>query len=323
MTRWEGVEDEGATVESVARPLVEAGILDPLADRDDDARRWMDCDLCSFVENRFHHRLDPETVTPEQRAAWSFRALAPDERIRDPRRSDFIAAFWLVDRGARAGTLALATTTLGHTFLPVFSLYVFPGSRSGGLAYRALCATYQAAISAGFAGIRLATHWTWQAAVRRYLLRYRMWAWSFKRSLDFVWAGDLPPYTIAIDDRSARFAIDQDARTIDLIAASRDGEVLVWSELPAMMSSELGVSLRCHARSTFAVGLAVHGWPLLRAGDDVDEVAGSDIGGPDVLARKIAIFELLDRRSGFDVRAPRIPGLPYEAIEREFLRDRG
>ena len=90
-----------------------------------------------------------------------------------------------------------------------------------------------------------------------------------------------------------------------------------------MMSSELGVSLRCHARSTFAVGLAVHGWPLLRAGDDVDEVAGSDIGGPDVLARKIAIFELLDRRSGFDVRAPRIPGLPYEAIERELLRDRG
>jgi hypothetical protein len=36
-----------------------------------------------------------------------------------------------------------------------------------------------------------------------------------------------------------------------------------------------------------------------------------------VLAYKIAIFDFLDRQSGFDVRAPRIPGLPYEAIARK------
>jgi hypothetical protein len=76
--------------------------------------------------------------------------------------------------------------------------------------------------------------------------------------------------------------------------------------------------VRFHARSTFAVALAVHGWPLLRADDDIDKVAGWDIGGPDVLAHKIAIFEWLARRSGFDVRTPRIPGLPYDAIERRF-----
>ena len=74
-----------------------------------------------------------------------------------------------------------------------------------------------------------------------------------------------------------------------------------------------------HARSTLAVALAVHGWPLLRAGDDFDEVAGYDVGGPDVLARRIAVFEYLDRRSGFDVRVPRIPGLPYEVIAREYV----
>jgi len=84
-----------------------------------------------------------------------------------------------------------------------------------------------------------------------------------------------------------------------------------------MASGELAGHVLFHARSTFAVALAVHGWPLLRAGDDIDEVAGYDIGGPDVLACRIAVFDHLDRRSGFDVRAPRIPGLPYETIARE------
>jgi hypothetical protein len=199
----------------------------------------------------------------------------------------------------------------------VFSLYVFPSRRSSGLAYRALRAVHEASVAAGFIGIRVATHWTWQAAVRRYLFRYGMWAWSFKRSVDFVWARDLPPHTITIDDRTARFAVDRDDHTIELLAASRDGDVLVWNELPAMASTKLNGNLVFHARSTFAVALASHGWPLLRAGDDLDRAAGSDIGGPDVLARKIAIFEALDRRSGFDVRVPRIPGLPYEAFARE------
>jgi hypothetical protein len=36
-----------------------------------------------------------------------------------------------------------------------------------------------------------------------------------------------------------------------------------------------------------------------------------------VLAYKIGVFEALDRRNGFDVRTPRIPGLPYDAIARD------
>jgi hypothetical protein len=317
MTRRDRFDEDRAKVEAIVRPLVDNGVLDPVAERDDDAQRWMDCDLCSFVENRFHQRVDPEALASDQRAAWSRRALAPGERLLDPRRSEFYAVFWIVDRGVRAGTLALPTTTLGRQFMQVSSLYVFPARRSSGLAYRTLRAVYQSSVSAGFLGIRVATYWTWQAAVRRYVFRYGMWAWSFKRSLDFVWASHLPPYAITIDDHTARFAVDQDGRTFELLAASRDGDRLVWNELPAMASPELDNNVLFHARSTFAVALAVHGWPLLRAGDDLDEVAGYDIGGPDVLARKIAIFDYLDRRSGFDVRAPRIPGLPYEAIARE------
>lgn len=135
---------------------------------------------------------------------------------------------------------------------------------------------------------------------------------------NFVWTSSLPLHAITVGDCTARFAVDDGARTLELITASRDGDLLVWNELPAMASGELGGHVAFHARCTFAVALAVHGWPLLRAGDDLDEAAIYDAGGPDVLAHKIAMFELFDRQSGFEVRAPRIPGLPYEVIARKF-----
>jgi len=323
MRRRKRSEDEPATLESVVGPLIDGGMLEPLADRDDDAQLWMECDLCSYVENRFHHQLEPATLTDKKRAAWSRLSLASDECLQDPRRSDFMAAFWIVDRGVRVGTLALAKVTRFYQFMPVYSLYMLPAYRSSGLAYRTLRAVHQASVAAGFAGIRVSTFWTWQVAVHRYVFRYGMWAWSFKRSLEFVWAGDLPPYTVTVDDHSARFGIDRGACTLELLTASHDGDLLVWNELPAMASLELDGDVRFHARSTFAVALAVHGWPLLRDGDDLDKIAGCDVGGPDVLAYKIAIFEFFDRRSGFDVRTPRIPGVPYEAIARELAEERG
>jgi GNAT superfamily N-acetyltransferase len=319
MARRDPFEDGRVRLETVARPLIASGVLDPLADRDEDAQLWMDCELCSFVENRLHHQAEPETLTSDQRTEWARRALASDQRLQDPRGSDYVAAFWIVDRGARAGTLALSQATFGHQVMPVFSLYVFPDRRSTGLAYRALRAVDQASAAAGFLGIRVSTYWTWQAAVRRYLFRYGMWAWSFKRSIEFVWA-NLPLHTIAVGDHTARFAIEQDARRIELLTASRDGELLVWNESPEMSSGALDHIVQFHARSTFAVALAVHGWPLLRAGDDLADAAVYDAGGPAVLAHKIGVFEGLDRRSGFDVRTPRIPGLPYESIAAEFAR---
>ena len=100
------------------------------------------------------------------------------------------------------------------------------------------------------------------------------------------------------------------------IQVIRQGDVLLWNEAPEMASDELSRVVQFHARSTLAVALAVHGWPLLRAGEDIHGAAPYDAGGPCVLAYKIGVFEALDRRSGFDVRTPRIPGLPYDAIAR-------
>jgi GNAT superfamily N-acetyltransferase len=316
MARGVAFEDRQVEFEALVRSLVERGVLAPIADRDADAQLWMDCDLCSFVENRCHHRLEPTSVTLDDRAMWMRRALADDERLWDPRRSQFTAAFWLIDHGVRAGTLALSKAMSVHPFLPVSSLYVFPAHRGTGLAYRALRAVDRAATSAGLSGIRVGTYWTWQTAVRRYLLRYGMWVWTFKRSIDFVWA-DLPAHRITIDEHSARFAIEHGGRRIELLTAARDGEVLMWNEAREMACDELSDVVQFHARSTFAVALAVHGWPLLRAGDDIQDAAGYDAGGPRVLAYKIGVFEALDRQNGFAVRTPRIPGLPYDAIARD------
>jgi GNAT superfamily N-acetyltransferase len=310
-------EEDRARIDALVGSLVDRGVIEPLADRDDDARRWSDCDLCSFVENRFHERLSPDALTAEARAAWSRRAVASDERMGDPRCSEFLAPFWILDDGARAGSIALPRTAPGHLFLQIFSLYLFPPYRAKGVAYRALRALEEAALAAGFEGIRVGTYWAWQTALRRYLLRYRMWAWHFKRSLEMVWMRELPPHAITIGAHAARFAVEHGGQTVTLLEAASDGDRLVWSELPAMWTREIGDIVSFHARATFAVALAIHGWPLLRAGDDLDAIAGSDVGGPDVLARKIAVFEYFDRENGFDVRTPRIPGLPYDAIARE------
>jgi hypothetical protein len=118
---------------------------------------------------------------------------------------------------------------------------------------------------------------------------------------------------LSIGDREARFAIEYDGRPVELLRATHEGDRLGWQETGAANGEhELGF----HARATFSVALALAGWPLLRARELFDEAAGADIGGPEVLARKIALFEWLDRRAGFPVRQPRIPGVPYDEIAR-------
>jgi len=224
--------DDREAVELLAAPSIARGWLDPVAAHDADAQLWMDCELASFVENRFHQRLEPQTLTSDQRAAWCGRALAAGEYLSDPRRSSFLAPFWLMDRGVRVGTVGL-WPTLGRQLAPIVSLYVFPAHRSAGHAYRALRALYDAATASELAGLRLSTGWTWQAAVRRYLLRYRMWAWSFKRSIDLVWTRHLPEHSIHIAGDTASFAVEHGDRAIALIVAGRGGDRLIWNEVPA------------------------------------------------------------------------------------------
>jgi hypothetical protein len=67
-----------------------------------------------------------------------------------------------------------------------------------------------------------------------------------------------------------------------------------------------------HAVGTFSVALAARGWPLLRTDASWrNRHAHADGGYPEGLAGKIEIFEAYDRKCGFEVRTPRIPGIPY------------
>ena len=67
---------------------------------------------------------------------------------------------------------------------------------------------------------------------------------------------------------------------------------------------------------TFAVQLALAGWPLIRSEEDWEKrYHSSDAGQPEGLAYKIEIFEAVARERGFYVRTPRIPGLQYRDLD--------
>jgi hypothetical protein len=62
--------------------------------------------------------------------------------------------------------------------------------------------------------------------------------------------------------------------------------------------------------------LAVRGWPLIRSEEAwAQRHNWSDSGEPEGLAYKIEIFEAIDRRHGFTVRTPRIPGSRYRDLD--------
>jgi hypothetical protein len=53
------------------------------------------------------------------------------------------------------------------------------------------------------------------------------------------------------------------------------------------------------------------GWPLARSQKDWDESYYADAGPPEALAYKIEIWEAWERKNGWRVETPRIPGLAY------------
>jgi GNAT superfamily N-acetyltransferase len=295
--------------------LLQSGLLEPVTNRTDDAKLWTACDLCSAVDNRFHVAVDPATMTDADFDSWSKRALAKFESLPDPSSSSFDESFFVQSGTRRVGAISLSRMTAGSPFLSVFSLYVMPSERGKGIAARTLRSINDAAVAAGFRGIRLGTHWTWHRALRLYL-KLNMWAYSFKRSIEFVWMTNLPRYVIDIAGDTATFSIATDGGPTAVLIARRDGDRLIYDETPWMKARDECDDLRLRAHSTFAVALALEGWPLLPSPNALSRSMAGDVGGPEVLAYKIAVFEHLDRTSGFDVRTPRIPGLPYEEIAR-------
>src|SRR5262249_7512388 len=114
----------------------------------------------------------------------------------------------------------------------------------------------------------------------------------------------------------ARFEIPGEPEP--LITARRRGERLEWigSEQWAAMKESDRWDIHHSAPATFALALALRGWPLIRSGEHWAKRPGwSDMGEPEGLAYKIEIFEAIDRREGFQVRCPVIPGLGYREYD--------
>jgi GNAT superfamily N-acetyltransferase len=293
--------------------LVRRRVIEPLARSKTDARLWLAWELAAVIEGHFHRIVDVAALDVTERRAWERRVTASAHRLRSPLKDEFRRAYWLLHNDERVGTLALDSFWLGPS-MRVSSLYVRPDRRRCGIATRALDAADAAAKGAGIQGIRLETSWCWQPAIRFYLAR-RFWGSSWKHSIAFVRSIRLPDYQVAFDGSHARFSVSFPEGDTALLEAEHHGNALGWTELPADASlSETHPELAHHATTTLSLHLAVRGWPLIRSNEHWKRRWNwSDLGMPEGLACKIALFEHEAAENGYDVRTPRIPDLDYRA----------
>lgn len=293
--------------------LVAREVVAPLADDDGEVRRWLEWELASLIEGHFHRHVDVGRLAAADRLHWERRVTS--DGLRDPRLDDFRRAYWLVHGGERAGTIAIDVPRVGRSEVGITSLYVRPELRRRGIATRALDTVYDAVVGAGADGLRVDTSWCWQPAVRFYL-GLGLWVRNWKHSLAFIRSKGLCPYRVDIDGRRAVFSGRLTGTWTTLMTAEHQGLALGWTEFDAyswLVARGAG-ALGCHrAAGTFALHLAVAGWPLVRSPSLwARRHDWSDMGMPEGLAYKIAVFEAIDRERGYDVSTPRIPGLDYQ-----------
>ena len=299
------------SIDACCRQLVAEGLIEPLSRDENEARSWNLCELASLIEGHFHLQLDVTCLSEDERLAYERRVSFDDRPLASPH-SEYRHPFWLLDDGRRVGTIAVDTMIWGLDLVSISSLYVAPEARRKNIARRALEAVFRAAIANGAGGIRLDTNWTWQPAVRFYA-RIRMWVWMWKHCLVLTWQPELPPYRVEIGASQARFLIPRDDCWRTVVTARHLGEWLGW-ESDDLAGLPRDVS-RC-IPGTFALHLALAGWPLVRSEEDWERRwHWSDAGEPEGLACKIEIFDAVCRERGFDVRTPRIPRIQYRDLD--------
>jgi GNAT superfamily N-acetyltransferase len=298
-------------IEACCRQLVDRGVTAPLSTEERETRDWSLRQLASLAEGHLHEQIDVTRLSEDEIRAYERRVGYDGRPLTNPH-DEYSYPFWLLADGRRVGTIAISTMIWGLDLISISSLFVDPAARRRRIALRALEAVFRAAVDNGAGGLRLDTNWTWQPAVRFYA-RIGMWVWMWKHNLVFAWHRDLPSYRVEIDASQARFLIQQDDRWHAVITARHLGDRLGWE--PTDLERRLDKEFHC-IPGTFALHLALAGWPLIRSDETWERrYHWSDSGEPEGLAYKIEIFEAVERERGLDVRTPRIPGLQYRQLD--------
>jgi GNAT superfamily N-acetyltransferase len=289
--------------------LTAAGLVAPVELGGRDERLWLDCDLASLAENRLGDRTDPHALDERRRAEWTLRATSESVGTLEER-SEYERAYWLLEDGRRVGTVAVASAAWGKRTLRISSLYVFPEARSRGVGGRALERLRRAIADMGF-GMRLETNWSWQRTVRFYV-RMGMWVALWKRELEFSWSAERPAPIIEVGEREATLAVHYGTTARVVVRARRSAEALELEGPARELERDEHISdAYWLATSTLALSLALAGWPLVRSAAAWRDSRFCDLGAPEALAYKISIWEAWDRKHGWQLATPRIPGLSY------------
>lgn len=297
-------------IEPAHEELVRAGLLAPVALGGPAERSWLDCDLASLAENRLGDATDPRTLDAARRADW--RARATDDPPVLPSARSFENCYWMLEGGEPAGSIALATSTLGGRLLHLSSLYVFPTYRGRGVASRIL-RRLQQALAPHDLGLRLETSWCWQRAVRFYV-GLGMWVHMWKRDLTFRWDPLTPTPRIQVDPDRATLSVAVGDRDVVLAHAHRRDHALrldETAEARALSDDPQMGEAYWLAWSTLSLALALSGWPLVRSEEAWKRDRHADAGAPESLAYQITIWEAWNRKHGWIVDTPRIAGLEY------------
>ncbi len=312
LNRW---EQDQARIHTICARLADDGVVEPVADRPEDDRAWNCWELASLIEGNLGRRIDVGTLSDEERKQWELRATWSHRPLERPHR-EFYAPHWLLKDGVRVGTISFLTMFKGLSLFEVSSLFVAPEFRDRGIARRTLEAAYHTALAAGLSGLILSTSWNWQSSVRFYL-HIGMWVRMWKRALQLMWAPDLPAFRVDIGESQARFLVVTENGFEPWLEAEPHGARLGWRELTAYRALAKGKNRPeawFDAVGTFALHLALAGWPLIRSDELWHKVRWSDSGPPEALAHKIEVFEAIARRDGFVVPGPRIPGIAYRDL---------
>lgn len=291
--------------------LVRTGLFVQAISGGSEERMWLDCDLAALAEHRLAEVIDPRSLNTSQRSDWQARAQNGPQVLRSSIRGDYEPCYWIQDGGERAGTLSLATSTLGGAALRVSSFYVLPHCRGKGLGRRVLQCVQQT-LAKDNLGLKLHSDWSWLRTVR-FCLSAGLWVYMWKHDLTFCSFPDTPQPQVFINDHEASIAVAVNGELHTLMQATRCGDAIQCEEptWESIREAERWGEAGLLASSTLSLSMALHGWPLIRSPEMYKSNCYCDGGPPEALARKIAIWEAWDRKHGWMVDAPRIPGLEY------------